>query len=73
MLVGSLLPPALIGWELNINAIWSHTRQARGLGWVLRDYLGRVRIAGLKFILKCCSMKFLEAMAILDELMVFCL
>lgn len=51
-------------WKLNIDAAWSFKSNLCGLGWVFHDHLGRVHLAGLKFVPRCQELKILEAMTI---------
>lgn len=51
-----------------LDVVGSPSSHVGGLGWVLRDHLDRVRLAGYAFVPKCNAVKNLEARAIYDGL-----
>lgn len=55
------IPPSMNMWKLNTNATCILIRKWDGLEWLLRDHMGRVRLASFKIIPRCNEIKVLEA------------
>lgn len=55
--------------EVELSCCLADDQRSDGLDRVLRDYLGRVRLASLKFIKRCNEVKVLEALAICEGLL----
>lgn len=57
------LSPPRHAWKLNLDAVWNPNSDVGGLGWVICDHLGRVRLVGMHHISCCKEVKILEAQA----------